>query len=1079
MQFFRIFLILTPLLILISYDTMGQKQGNVWYFGDQAGVDFNGASPTARTDGQTYIQFSHAEGTSVICDSTGSFLFYTNGEKVWNQNHNVMPNGSNLFGNFSSTHSSLIIPKPDNDRFYYLFTLDGFLNSYNNGLRYSIVDMALDSGRGDIINCKKNIKLLDTASEKMAVTKHANEKDYWLVSHKFYTNSFYAYQISNEGIVDTVVSNAGRVHGSDPFFGIGQMKISPDGSKLALVAGNGLNYKSVFDFNNATGVVNNPVQLPNDRSYGVEFSPDNTKVYFDINDFISPQGLLGIKQYDVTAGGGAQDSIVASESVVASGIGGGGKGFQLAPDGNIYMVSKSNDQYLSAIENPNDTNPNFNSQKVFLGGKDGSFSVPTYITKFTDSLKLDPNHSLELQLYYATVDSQSNVNLEWEWKPDSYFKHFEIWRDNQKDSFQLIGTVQSDSTFKDTTANPSTTEHSYYVIANDTCGSQYQNVSDTDRIIVPKTNNAPCDAKVNLQWNPYDQLPEGSDYYEIYRKKGQQSFNFLQQTVANTAFTDTAVEPGNQYCYRIKGVDAQSGYSSFSDSICYSVNNALQDSVEIDTAICETDSLNFGPQTLTQPGTYTKFFSNASTCGIFKILNLSVDSNYTSKIDTSICQGGTIQFQDSTIRQAGTYQKSYQTNNGCDSLLELDVAYKPNSLKSLDTTICELDSTSFKGFTFNTPGIFRDTLTNLYGCDSIVELVVNEDDPVIENYQTKLCPDETIQYKGFEIADTGQYIDTIENFQSCGKIMKVEADFYPTYKTTVDTSLCLNDTLQISGIQVTDTGRFVSRLSSVEGCDSIVQLNVKKEKNYETILDTIRLCQGETVQYKGLEIADSGQYIDTIENFQTCGKVRKVQANYDPAYEKKIDTAICPSDTFQLAGFQVTDSGAYINRYSSKDGCDSLYKVNVSQYASDFTKLDTTLIEGDSLKFDNKWIQKEGTYLDTLANKQGCDSIISLSVALKPHESDDEADNSIRIPNVFTPNGDGKNDQFIVKGLEPGIDYYITIYNKWGQVVYDYVGDQIEWDGYTKKGEPAASGTYYYTFKAPEFKRTGTITLIR
>lgn len=79
------------LTIVFSLTTVyGQKQGNIWYFGDHAGLDFNNGSPVALIDGQTYSPDGTAiEGTAAISDSLGSLLFYTNGMKIWNKNQIV------------------------------------------------------------------------------------------------------------------------------------------------------------------------------------------------------------------------------------------------------------------------------------------------------------------------------------------------------------------------------------------------------------------------------------------------------------------------------------------------------------------------------------------------------------------------------------------------------------------------------------------------------------------------------------------------------------------------------------------------------------------------------------------------------------------------------------------------------------------------------------------------------------------------------------------------------------------------------------------------------------------------------
>lgn len=76
-----------------------------------------------------------------------------------------MPNGDSLLGNPLSTQAALVIPLPGSSRYFYLFTTDDFyLDSLKYGFRYSVVDICLDNGYGDVITGNKNIFLLDTVA---------------------------------------------------------------------------------------------------------------------------------------------------------------------------------------------------------------------------------------------------------------------------------------------------------------------------------------------------------------------------------------------------------------------------------------------------------------------------------------------------------------------------------------------------------------------------------------------------------------------------------------------------------------------------------------------------------------------------------------------------------------------------------------------------------------------------------------------------------------------------------------------------------------------------------------------------
>lgn len=86
------------------------------------------------------------------------------------------------------------------------------------------------------------------------------------------------------------------------------------------------------------------------------------------------------------------------------------------------------------------------------------------------------------------------------------------------------------------------------------------------------------------------------------------------------------------------------------------------------------------------------------------------------------------------------------------------------------------------------------------------------------------------------------------------------------------------------------------------------------------------------------------------------------------------------------------------------------------------------------------------------------------------------------VPNAFTPNGDGVNETFVVKG-ENLRDFNLLIFNRWGELVYQTTDMNAGWDG-TYKGQPCQSDVYVYKVAAKGqtpgslFNKEGTVALI-
>lgn len=128
------------LLIIINLSLFAQKEANIWYFGYNAGLDFNSGEPQVTTNNMVHTFM----GTAVICDSTGNLLFYCDGRRVYNRLHNIMIDGDNLFDDdYLATQRVLIVKLPGSDNLYYIFCVGRGSYGMNDelGLWYSIVDM--------------------------------------------------------------------------------------------------------------------------------------------------------------------------------------------------------------------------------------------------------------------------------------------------------------------------------------------------------------------------------------------------------------------------------------------------------------------------------------------------------------------------------------------------------------------------------------------------------------------------------------------------------------------------------------------------------------------------------------------------------------------------------------------------------------------------------------------------------------------------------------------------------------------------------------------------------------------------
>jgi len=413
----------TLLLMLCAFLNLcfAQRQDNVWVLGDGVSIDFGSTNPSIASS-SINIANGNLEGCAAMSDQNGNLLLYTDGESVWNNEHMLMDNGTGIGGDRGASQSAVIIPKPGSASIFYIFTTDRAGGS--NGMRYSEVNVAADKGMGKVTS-KGNL-LVWAVAEKISAVLHTNGYDYWVLTHEWYTNSFIAFKVTCQGVnLSPVVSAVGSNH--EPEFTIpfpldnaaGYMKISPDGSKVA-AAVEGTGFAELFDFDAATGIVSNPINLSGIyKAYGVEFSPDNSRLYVS-----EKTSLSNIYQYDLTATNVPASKKIIGQSYVPQQIAGA---LQLAPNGKIYFAKHNllpanfvGSKYLGSIAYPNAMGSacDYEDRALYLGNKRSTIGLPNFASNYVkDRLPaLRISYSIENCKLSMTGITALTDNFQWNWE---------------------------------------------------------------------------------------------------------------------------------------------------------------------------------------------------------------------------------------------------------------------------------------------------------------------------------------------------------------------------------------------------------------------------------------------------------------------------------------------------------------------------------------------------------------------------------------------------------------------------------------------------------------------------------------
>jgi hypothetical protein len=351
------------------------QRANIWYFGRNAGIDFN-VQPRVAITGPV----NSPEGVAVISDRNGQVILSTDGQRVYDRNDNELPLAvpPGIGGEPGSTQSALIIPVPGDETLYYIFTTQEVHGANTYELRYSLYDVKLNSGDGGLV--RVNELLFSRSTER--ITGNAN----WLIAHEYGNNVFRAYPITPQGIGNPVFTAIGSDHLiTDEGYGQGYMKL---GGLNRLVVGlsskvSPTSYQTVkleiFDFADSTGVLTNYRSIvptypgaPAGQLYGVEFA--SNKLLATIRNISPGQSALVEFYFDSL---GRIKQITPPLNPVGEDLG----AIQLAPDGTLF-VAVNNKPYLATIAfNPDTTQVSgiLINGFALAGGTQSRLGLPNFI----------------------------------------------------------------------------------------------------------------------------------------------------------------------------------------------------------------------------------------------------------------------------------------------------------------------------------------------------------------------------------------------------------------------------------------------------------------------------------------------------------------------------------------------------------------------------------------------------------------------------------------------------------------------------------------------------------------------------
>ena len=407
----------------------------------------------------------------------------------------------------------------------------------------------------------------------------------------------------------------------------------------------------------------------------------------------------------------------------------------------------------------------------------------------------------------------------------------------------------------------------------------------------------------------------------------------------------------------------------------------------ITAAICEGSTYAWNGSDISEAGTYTQTLQAVNGCDSTVTLTLTVNPVASTTLSATICEGSTYTENGFNASEAGTYTQTLQTVNGCDSIVTLSLTVNPVENTNLSAAICEGSVYTENGFNASEAGTYTQNLQTVNGCDSIVTLNLTISNVVNNDITAAICEGSVYTENGFNASEAGIYTQNLQTTNGCDSIVTLTLSVNPVENTNLSAAICEGSVYTENGFNASEAGTHTLNLQTINGCDSIVTLTLTVNPVANTTLSAA-ICEGSTYTENGFNESETGTYTQNLQTVNGCDSIVTLNLTVSTVINNDITAAICEGSTYTENGFNVSEPGSYTQNLQSVNGCDSVVTLTLTVNPTYNITIDANINEGETYEENGFSESEAGTYVHTLQAENGCDSVITLNLTVNSSLND-------------------------------------------------------------------------------------------
>jgi len=418
-----------------------------------------------------------------------------------------------------------------------------------------------------------------------------------------------------------------------------------------------------------------------------------------------------------------------------------------------------------------------------------------------------------------------------------------------------------------------------------------------------------------------------------------------------------------------------------SDIFIQKLGQPMPTSSTIAPTPCDSYTVPSDDETYTTSGTYMDTIPNTVGCDSIITINLTVNSTTTATISPTACNSYTVPSGDETYMSGGTYNDTIPNTAGCDSIITINLIINSTTTATISPTACNSYTVPSGDETYMSGGTYNDTIPNTAGCDSIITINLTVNSTTTVTISPTACNSYTVPSGDETYMSGGTYSDTIPNTAGCDSIITINLTVNSTTTATISPTACNSYTVPSGDETYMSDGTYNDTIPNTSGCDSIITINLTVNSTTTATISPTT-CNSYTVPSGDETYMSGGTYSDTIPNTSGCDSIITINLTVNGTTTATIITSVCGSYTVPSGDETYTATGTYVDTIPNTAGCDSIITINLTVSSATASTINQTACNSYTVPSGDETYTISGTYADTIPNTAGCDSIITIILTI-------------------------------------------------------------------------------------------------